>query len=199
MALSNGAKEAAVDLILSGQLPLDDDVTDTTTDAADGTGSAAPAAAQETAEPGGGPCSGSGASTGAGVASVDLAAVGSSGSGSETEDEDEDDEDSPVDFSAEELLEVDTKRSIFDAHGSAEAAHNLAYMHKRFGFFLPDLEYLVDPTGMLRYAALKVKAGRTCLYCQRVFGSSQACVGHMRDKVPVHSLYLLFCLMHCCF
>ena len=47
--------------------------------------------------------------------------------------------------------EWDVRRSLFDnaLHPSMEA--NLEYMFKKFGFYFPDAEYLVDPEGLLKY------------------------------------------------
>ncbi|XXG51598.1 hypothetical protein AAC387_Pa03g0131 [Persea americana] len=41
----------------------------------------------------------------------------------------------------------------------------MVHMHKRHGFFIPDIEYLNDPKGLLTYLALKVKRDFLCLYC----------------------------------
>jgi pre-60S factor REI1 len=86
-------------------------------------------------------------------------------------------------------FEIDLKKSIFDDHDSEESAYNMIYMQKNFGFFLPDAEYLVDPEGLLKYCALKVKAGRTCLYCQKIFASEQAVVNHMVEKAHCKLAY----------
>lgn len=32
-------------------------------------------------------------------------------------------------------------------------------------FFIPDIEYLVDPEGLVGYVEKKVKLGKICLYC----------------------------------
>lgn len=32
-------------------------------------------------------------------------------------------------------------------------------------FFIPDVEYLVDPEGLVGYVEEKVKLGNICLYC----------------------------------
>lgn len=34
---------------------------------------------------------------------------------------------------------------------SADLEGNLDYMFKKFGFFLPDAEYLSDPEGLIKY------------------------------------------------
>ncbi|XP_074590445.1 cytoplasmic 60S subunit biogenesis factor REI1 homolog 2-like [Curcuma longa] len=41
----------------------------------------------------------------------------------------------------------------------------MVHMHKQHGFFIPDIEYLKDPEGLLTYVGLKVKRDFTCLYC----------------------------------
>ena len=43
------------------------------------------------------------------------------------------------------------RRSLFDNHISPSFEANMEYMFKRFGFYFPDAEYLVDPEGLLRY------------------------------------------------
>ncbi len=45
----------------------------------------------------------------------------------------------------------DVRRSLFDNHMSPSMEANLEYMWKRFGFFLPDAEFLSDPEGLLKY------------------------------------------------
>lgn len=32
-------------------------------------------------------------------------------------------------------------------------------------FFIPDVEYLIDPEGLVGYVEKKVKLGKICLYC----------------------------------
>lgn len=41
----------------------------------------------------------------------------------------------------------------------------MVHMHKHHGFFIPDIEYLKDPKGLLTYLGLKV----TILYCKCLF------------------------------
>lgn len=55
---------------------------------------------------------------------------------------------------------VDVCESIFDLpkrHISASLEENLEYMHKNFGFFVPDCEHLADPEGLFKYCMQKVK------------------------------------------
>lgn len=62
-----------------------------------------------------------------------------------SEDDDDDDEGS--------LPQVDWEltRSFFDNHISSSFESNLEYMWKKFGFYLPDTEYLEDPEGLFKY------------------------------------------------
>ena len=43
------------------------------------------------------------------------------------------------------------RRSLFDNHVSASFEANMEHMYKKFGFYFPDAEYLVDPEGLLKY------------------------------------------------
>jgi pre-60S factor REI1 len=61
----------------------------------------------------------------------------------------------------------------------------MLHMHKHHGFFIPDIEYLKDPEGLLTYLGLKVKRDFMCLYCNelcRPFSSLEAVRKHMEAK-----------------
>ncbi|XP_009769243.1 LOW QUALITY PROTEIN: cytoplasmic 60S subunit biogenesis factor REI1 homolog 1 [Nicotiana sylvestris] len=61
----------------------------------------------------------------------------------------------------------------------------LAHMHKKHGFFIPDVEYLKDPKGFLTYLGLKVKRDFMCLYCNdrcHPFTVLEAVRKHMEAK-----------------
>lgn len=58
----------------------------------------------------------------------------------------------------------DVCRSLFDNHMSPSMEANLEYMWRKFGFYLPDLEYLEDPEGMLKYLGAKLMHGHIPLY-----------------------------------
>ncbi|GLT85157.1 hypothetical protein SLE2022_033530 [Rubroshorea leprosula] len=58
----------------------------------------------------------------------------------------------------------------------------MIHMHKQHGFFIPDVEYLKDPEGLLTYLGLKVKRDFMCLYCNDLghpFSSLEAVRKHM--------------------
>ncbi|XP_016439792.1 cytoplasmic 60S subunit biogenesis factor REI1 homolog 2 [Nicotiana tabacum] len=61
----------------------------------------------------------------------------------------------------------------------------MVHMHKKHGFFIPDVEYLKDPKGFLTYLGLKVKRDYICLYCNdrcHPFCSLEAARKHMEAK-----------------
>ncbi|KAJ4953149.1 hypothetical protein NE237_029981 [Protea cynaroides] len=61
----------------------------------------------------------------------------------------------------------------------------MVHMHKKHGFFIPDIEYLKDPKGLLTYLGLKVKRDFMCLYCNdrcHPFYSLEATRKHMEAK-----------------
>ena len=76
-------------------------------------------------------------------------------------------------------LEIDPRQCLFDRHTSATVEGNVLRMQRKYGFFVPDREYLVDLEGLIGYCHEKIKLGHLCLYCQRMFGSWQACQNHM--------------------
>ena len=40
-------------------------------------------------------------------------------------------------------------------------------MSNEHSFFIPDAEYLVDPTGLITYLGEKLAVGNACVYCNR--------------------------------
>jgi pre-60S factor REI1 len=71
---------------------------------------------------------------------------------------------------------------IFCAHHAADFDSCLTHMLKEHGFFIPDVEFLVDPEGLAGYLAEKVKVGFYCLYCNgagKTFRSHQDVQKHM--------------------
>ncbi|KAF5743396.1 putative transcription factor [Tripterygium wilfordii] len=61
----------------------------------------------------------------------------------------------------------------------------MVHMHKHHGFFIPDVEYLKDPKGLLTFLGLKVRRDLTCLYCNDrclTFNSLEAVRKHMAAK-----------------
>lgn len=74
---------------------------------------------------------------------------------------------------------------LFCSHHSKSLMKNVAHMTKVHGFFIPDVEFLVDIKGFVRYLGEKVGAGNVCLWCNekgRSFYSTEAVQSHMTDK-----------------
>jgi pre-60S factor REI1 len=92
----------------------------------------------------------------------------------EVEDMDEDTE-----IEDEEPPEINPKQSLFDNFISIDVKSNIEYMYTKYGFFVPDKEFLVDQEGLIGYCAEKIKIGHTCLYCQRMFRTWRGCQEHM--------------------
>ena len=79
-------------------------------------------------------------------------------------------------------LELD--ECLFCTHVSDDMERSLKHMSYAHGFFIPDLEYLVDLKGLLEYLCYKVGEERSCLYCNtfRTFYSIEAVQHHTVDK-----------------
>ncbi|KAM9970450.1 hypothetical protein ACTFIR_002306 [Dictyostelium discoideum] len=93
---------------------------------------------------------------------------------------------------AEAILEEKIKNSVklplenclFCNNLSKTVEDNLKHMAKEHSFFVPDIEYLADLEGLLRYLLDKVSIGNVCLYCNgkgKVCQSKDATQTHMRD------------------
>lgn len=81
-----------------------------------------------------------------------------------------------------EPIEIEPRQCLFDRHMSASVQANVERMQRKYGFFIPDSEYLVDLTGLVGYCHEKIKLGHVCLYCQKVFTTWQGCQKHMISK-----------------
>ncbi|KAN0107331.1 C2H2 type zinc-finger (2 copies) domain containing protein [Russula decolorans] len=74
---------------------------------------------------------------------------------------------------------------LFCAHTSSSFEDNLTHMSSEHSFFIPDGEYLVDPTGLIAYLGEKLAVGNVCIYCNgkgREFRTLDAVRKHMVDK-----------------
>lgn len=91
----------------------------------------------------------------------------------------DDEDDIEEDIPEEELLPT---ASIFDRKTFETVDEAVDYMGLTFGFFIPEIEYLIDMNGFLSYLNEKVKAGHICLYCQRKFKRARSCQNHMISK-----------------
>jgi len=73
------------------------------------------------------------------------------------------------------------KDSMFDRHSSPDFESNLEYMTKKFGFFVPEIEYLKDLPGLIKYLGEKISIGNICIFCEKGFYSIEATRDHMRE------------------
>mmetsp|Transcript_30753 Transcript_30753/g.46878 ORF Transcript_30753/g.46878 Transcript_30753/m.46878 type:complete len:461 (-) Transcript_30753:8-1390(-) len=79
----------------------------------------------------------------------------------------------------EEIPIIEPRQCLFDKYTSPTLEANIERMHRKYGFFVPDQEYLVDKEGFLGYCHEKIKLGHCCLYCQKIFRTWQGCQKHM--------------------
>lgn len=99
----------------------------------------------------------------------------------------EEDQDMEGGLEPPEVTEWNVRRSLFDNHMSADLAGNLEYMWKKFGFYLPDAEFLQDPDGLIKYLGAKLAEGNIPLYASgldvnaKQLGSLHAVQHHMVD------------------
>jgi len=99
--------------------------------------------------------------------------------GEEEEEEEEGEEEEEDD---EELPPLGANVSIFDDKVFDTVDECVQYMKTRYGFYVPDTEYLQDLEGFLCYLGEKVKLGGVCLYCQKQLRPHRPCQAHMLSK-----------------
>ncbi|CAO3619095.1 unnamed protein product [Cunninghamella blakesleeana] len=74
---------------------------------------------------------------------------------------------------------------LFCSHSSATFEENIDHMTLNHSFFIPDIEFLVDIRGLVRYLGEKITVGNVCIYCNtksRSYYSMDAVRKHMIDK-----------------
>ena len=55
----------------------------------------------------------------------------------------------------------------------------MQHMTKVHSFFIPEIEYLIDLGGLIKYLGEKISIGNACLYCKREMKSLEAVRKHM--------------------
>ncbi|CAO3702375.1 unnamed protein product [Rhizopus stolonifer] len=98
-------------------------------------------------------------------------------------DLDDTDNESVLSFVTDADRVVDT--CLFCGLHSGDFETNLDHMKIYHGFFLPDIEYLEDPKGLVTYLSEKISNDFTCLYCNgrgKEWKSLVAVRKHMLDK-----------------
>ena len=74
---------------------------------------------------------------------------------------------------------------LFCPKESDDMEQNLSHMSKSHGFFIPDLEYIIDIKGFISYLCEKVGMYYMCLHCNdkgKTFHSVESVQHHMIDK-----------------
>ncbi|KAG1152681.1 hypothetical protein G6F37_003254 [Rhizopus arrhizus] len=74
---------------------------------------------------------------------------------------------------------------LFCTHKSSTFEDNMTHMTTTHSLFIPDIEYLVDLRGLIRYLGEKITVGNVCLFCNgkgRGMRSIEAVRKHMIDK-----------------
>ncbi|XP_075442042.1 cytoplasmic 60S subunit biogenesis factor ZNF622 [Ascaphus truei] len=74
---------------------------------------------------------------------------------------------------------------LFCPHHSRSLMKNIAHMTKVHSFFIPDIEFLQDLQGLIRYLGEKVGVGKVCLWCNekgKSFYTTESVQAHMNDK-----------------
>ncbi|KAL7326290.1 zinc finger protein reh1, variant 2 [Mucor circinelloides] len=74
---------------------------------------------------------------------------------------------------------------LFCNQSNQDISTNLKHMSKAHGFFLPDIEYLKDSEGLIKYLSNKIQQEKLCLYCNgrgKEWHSAAAARAHMLDR-----------------
>lgn len=96
-----------------------------------------------------------------------------------TEEEEEEEE---SDYEPEPL---EITECLFCPHSSEDLEASLNHMSRVHGFFIPDLDYIVDVKGLVHYLGEKIGVGYMCLYCNdkgKAFHCVESVQQHMVDK-----------------
>ncbi|KAF9185237.1 hypothetical protein BGZ51_002761 [Haplosporangium sp. Z 767] len=90
-----------------------------------------------------------------------------------------------MDKKIESAVRLELTDCLFCTEKAETFESNVDHMTKAHGFFIPDIEYLVDLEGLIRYLGEKVSVGNICLHCNgkgRQIKSLEAVRKHMVDK-----------------
>ncbi|KAF9938341.1 hypothetical protein BGZ65_013034 [Modicella reniformis] len=90
-----------------------------------------------------------------------------------------------MDKKIESAIRLEPTDCLFCTEKAETFERNVEHMTKAHGLFIPDIEYLVDLEGLIKYLGEKVSVGNICLYCNgkgRQIKSLEAVRKHMVDK-----------------
>ncbi|CAJ0828632.1 10270_t:CDS:10 [Entrophospora sp. SA101] len=97
-----------------------------------------------------------------------------------------------VDKKIETSIRLGEMDCLFCAHKSDTFDDNITHMAKVHSFFIPEVEYLVNIRGLIKYLGEKISVGNVCLYCNgrgKGFQSLEAVRKHMIDKGHTMIIY----------
>jgi pre-60S factor REI1 len=80
---------------------------------------------------------------------------------------------------------ISSTQCLFCPEASPSLADNLTHMSTAHSFFIPDADYLVDLSGLIKYLGEKIAVGNVCIFCNgkgREFRTLHAVRKHMLDK-----------------
>jgi pre-60S factor REI1 len=86
-------------------------------------------------------------------------------------------------------IHIEPRQCLFDPYVSPSIHDNVQRMTRKYGFFLPDAEYLADLEGLLGYCHERIQMGHLCLTCHKGFATASACQKHMKSKQHVQLAY----------
>jgi pre-60S factor REI1 len=87
-----------------------------------------------------------------------------------------------IDKRISEAVHLTELECLFCTHKAATFEDNMTHMTKAHSFFIPDIEYLADLRGLIKYLGEKISVGNVCLYCNgkgRAIRSLEAVRAHM--------------------
>ncbi|KAF9918876.1 hypothetical protein BX616_004828 [Lobosporangium transversale] len=90
-----------------------------------------------------------------------------------------------MDKKIESAIRLEPTDCLFCTEKAETFESNVEHMTKKHGLFIPDIEYLVDLEGLIKYLGEKISVGNICLYCNgkgRQIKSLEAVRKHMIDK-----------------
>lgn len=84
---------------------------------------------------------------------------------------------------------------LFCSHRAETFEENMNHMTIAHSFFIPDIEYLVDIKGLIKYLGEKISIGNVCLYCNgrgRELRSLEAVRAHMVSAFVTFPQFAVF-------
>ncbi|RIA88115.1 C2H2 type zinc-finger-domain-containing protein [Glomus cerebriforme] len=87
-----------------------------------------------------------------------------------------------IDKKIEVAIALDEIDCLFCTQKFKSFDENMQHMTKVHSFFIPEIEYLIDSRGLIKYLGEKISIGNVCLYCSKGTKSLESVRKHMMDK-----------------